>query len=37
VYRISGVTRQGTQELCRDIMRRLEEISVPVDATTAAD
>jgi GTP-binding protein len=37
VYRISGVTRQGTQELCRDIMRRLEEISVPVDPATAAD
>ena len=26
VYRISGVTRQGTQQLCFDIMRRLEEI-----------
>ena len=24
VYRISGVTRQGTQELCRDVMRHLE-------------
>ena len=32
VYRISGVTRQGTQELCRDIMRRLEDIAVPADA-----
>ena len=28
VYRISGATRQGTQELCRDIMRRLEELAV---------
>ncbi len=27
VYRISGATRQGTQELCRDIMRRLEELA----------
>jgi GTPase len=26
VYRISGVTRQGTQQLCFDIMRRLEAI-----------
>ena len=26
VYQISGVTRQGTQQLCFDIMRRLEEI-----------
>jgi HEPN domain-containing protein len=26
VYRISGVTHQGTQHLCFDIMRRLEEI-----------
>jgi GTP-binding protein len=25
VYRISGATRQGTQELCRDVMRHLEE------------
>jgi GTP-binding protein len=24
VYRISGATRQGTQELCRDVMRHLE-------------
>jgi GTP-binding protein len=31
VYRISGATRQGTQELCRDIMRRLEELA-PVAA-----
>jgi GTP-binding protein len=29
VYRISGATRQGTQELCRDIMRRLEELGTP--------
>ena len=26
VYRISGATRQGTQALCRDVMRRLEEL-----------
>jgi GTP-binding protein len=26
VYRISGVTKQGTQQLCFDLMRRLEEI-----------
>jgi GTP-binding protein len=26
VHRISGVTRQGTQQLCFDIMKRLEEI-----------
>jgi GTP-binding protein len=36
VYRISGATRQGTQELCRDIMRRLEEIVVPAAETAAA-
>jgi GTP-binding protein len=29
VYRISGATRQGTVEMCRDIMRRLEEIQPP--------
>jgi GTP-binding protein len=32
VYRISGATRQGTQELCRDIMRRLEEAAAPAAA-----
>jgi GTP-binding protein len=32
VYRISGATRQGTQELCRDIMRRLEEVAAPAAA-----
>lgn len=26
VYRISGLARQGTEELCQDIMKRLEEI-----------
>ena len=26
VYRISGATKQGTQQLCFDLMRRLEEI-----------
>ena len=35
VYRISGATRQGTQELCRDVMRRLEEIAAPTTAATA--
>jgi GTP-binding protein len=30
VYRISGATRQGTQELCRDVMRRLEEATATV-------
>jgi GTP-binding protein len=35
VHRISGATRQGTQELCRDIMRRLEELGAPTTATTA--
>jgi GTP-binding protein len=29
VYRISGATRQGTQELCRDVMKRLEELAPP--------
>jgi GTP-binding protein len=37
VYRISGATRQGTQELCRDIMRRLEELAVPATETTDED
>ena len=35
-YRISGATRQGTQELCRDIMRRLEELAVPATETAVA-
>jgi GTPase len=26
VYRISGLARQGTEALCRDIMKRLEEL-----------
>ncbi|HWJ06141.1 MAG TPA: GTPase ObgE [Steroidobacteraceae bacterium] len=30
VYRISGATKQGTQELCRDVMRRIDEIARPV-------
>jgi GTP-binding protein len=33
VHRISGATRQGTQELCRDIMRRLEELAAPATET----
>jgi GTP-binding protein len=28
VFRISGVTRQGTQELCQAVMRRLDEIAI---------
>jgi GTP-binding protein len=32
VHRISGATRQGTQELCRDIMRRLEELTPAAEA-----
>jgi GTP-binding protein len=27
VHRISGATRQGTQELCQAVMRRLDEIA----------
>jgi len=30
VYRISGATKQGTQELCRDVMRRIDDIARPV-------
>jgi GTP-binding protein len=33
VYRISGATRQGTQELCRDIMRRIEELAADAAET----
>ncbi|HET7201976.1 MAG TPA: GTPase ObgE [Steroidobacteraceae bacterium] len=33
VYRISAATRQGTQELCRDVMRRLEETAVSAAET----
>ena len=29
IYRISGATKQGTQELCRDVMRRIEDIARP--------
>jgi len=28
VYRISGLAKQGTEQLCRDVMKRLEEIGV---------
>lgn len=28
VYRISGLARQGTEELCRDVMKRLEELGI---------
>jgi GTP-binding protein len=39
IYRISGATRQGTQELCRDVMRRLEALAPPpiAESATAAD
>jgi GTP-binding protein len=26
VYKISGLAKQGTEALCRDVMKRLEEI-----------
>jgi GTP-binding protein len=32
VFRISGLARQGTEELCEAIMRRLEEIDAPHEA-----
>jgi GTP-binding protein len=32
VYRISGLARQGTEELCESIMKRLEEIDAPREA-----
>lgn len=32
VYRISGLARQGTEELCETIMKRLEEIDAPGEA-----
>ena len=28
VYRISGLAKQGTEALCRDVMKRLEELGV---------
>ena len=31
VFRISGLARQGTQELCEAIMTRLEEIDLPAE------
>jgi GTP-binding protein len=39
VYQISGATRQGTQELCRDVMRRLEALAPPpaAESATTAD
>jgi GTP-binding protein len=33
VHRISAATRQGTQELCQALMRRIEEIEVPAPLT----
>ncbi|HEY0681625.1 MAG TPA: GTPase ObgE [Steroidobacter sp.] len=32
VFRISGLARQGTEELCETIMKRLEEIDAPREA-----
>ena len=32
VFRISGLARQGTQELCEAIMSRLEELNEPREA-----
>ncbi|MFC4314980.1 Obg family GTPase CgtA [Steroidobacter flavus] len=32
VYRISGLAHQGTEALCEDIMKRLEEIDAPREA-----
>lgn len=37
VYRISGVTRQGTQQLCFDIMKRLEEIQLAPEPVVGDD
>lgn len=36
VYRISGATRQGTQELCRDVMRHLERVDSQADVKETA-
>ena len=36
VYRISGATRQGTQELCRDVMRHLEVTAQAAQANAEA-
>jgi GTP-binding protein len=36
VFHISGVTRQGTQQLCQAVMRRLDEVAVR-EAVTAAE
>jgi GTP-binding protein len=35
VYRISGLARQGTEALCQDIMKRIEEIASEAEAETA--
>lgn len=37
VFRISGVTRQGTQELCQAVMRRLEELAAREALAAAAE
>ena len=37
VFRISGVTRQGTQELCQAVMRRLDELATREAVTAPAD
>jgi len=37
VFRISGATRQGTQELCRHVMQRLEEFPSAAGAASAEE
>jgi GTPase len=36
VYRISGLSRQGTDALCQDIMKRIEEIMSEAQAEAEA-
>jgi GTP-binding protein len=31
VFRVSGATRQGTQDLCRHVMQRLDDLARPAD------
>jgi hypothetical protein len=37
VFRISGVARTGTRELCQAVMRRLDEIAVDAPESEIAD
>jgi hypothetical protein len=37
VFRISGVTRAGTRELCQAVMRRLDEIAAEPVAEPAGE